>query len=147
MSTVKGHLYCQTQMYNSKSVEHPWTTGSELQEHLYYDKLSYYILMPSFSFSLLFLMSSETYFKFIVSSYNIKLIWLLHMFSLYIYIIYITFIIHYMYFSYSAVYLHLRFSHLGRQCFAKNLREDFIETFTITLNLPPTSAEEKFLYW
>ena len=51
-----------------------------------------------------------------------------------------------MYFSYSAVYLHLRFSHLGRQCLAKNFREDFIETFTIALNFPRTSAEEKSLY-
>ena len=51
-----------------------------------------------------------------------------------------------MYFSYSAVYLLLRFSHLARQCLAKKFREDFIETFTIALNLPRTSAEEKFLY-
>ena len=51
-----------------------------------------------------------------------------------------------MYFSYSAVYLRLRFPHLGRQCFAKNFREDFIETFTIAVNLPRTSAQKKFLY-
>ena len=51
-----------------------------------------------------------------------------------------------MYSSYSALYLHSGFSHLGRQSFVKNFREDFIETFTIALNLPRTSAEEKFLY-
>ena len=51
-----------------------------------------------------------------------------------------------MYFSYSVVYLHLRFPHLGRQCFAKNVREDFIETFTIALNLPRTYAERTNFY-
>ena len=51
-----------------------------------------------------------------------------------------------MYFSFSALYLHLRFSHLGRQCLAKNFPEDCIETFRIALNLPRTFAEEKFLY-
>ena len=40
-----------------------------------------------------------------------------------------------MYFPYSAVYLHLRFSHLGRQCFAKNFREDFVEIFPKVLVL------------
>ena len=47
-----------------------------------------------------------------------------------------------MYFSFSALYLHLRFSHLGRQCLAKHFPEDWIEIFTIALNLSRTFAEE-----
>ena len=63
------------------------------------------------------------------------------MYSLYIFL-YITFTIYYMYFPFSALYLHLRFSHLGRQCLAKHFPEDWIEIFTIALNLSRTFAEE-----
>lgn len=67
------------------------------------------------------------------------------MYSLYR-LFYITFTIHYTYLSFSALYLHSRFSHLSRQCLAINFPEDCIETFTIALNLPRTFSVEKFLY-
>ena len=102
------------------------------------------VLMLSFSFTLQTLLSNEN-FRFIVSMYDIELVRLLYMYSLYIFL-YIKFTIHYVYFPFSALYLHLRFSHLGRQCLAKNFPEDCIETFTIALNLPRTFAGEKFLY-
>ena len=69
--------------------------------------------------------------------------------DLYVFFIYVPLYYiynNYVYFSFSALYLHLRFSHLGRQCLAKNFPEDCIETFRIALNLPRTFAEEKFLY-
>ena len=65
---------------------------------------------------------------------------------LYIYHLYYIYNTLYVFFIFCCIFT-FKFSHLGRQCFAKNFREDFIETFTIAVNLPRTSAEEKFLYW